>query len=107
MKPGPLRQLTGALGLIGLTPTALLLGQGAVSAGEAALRSLVTLVAVVAVGRLAAWWLTTTATAFESRSQAPADAPTGRRQTDGRNEEVRDDDPRTAGVASQPAGNSR
>ncbi|QBI21254.1 hypothetical protein ER308_17875 [Egibacter rhizosphaerae] len=52
MDVGPLRRMIGALGLIGLAPTAWLLITGGISPPTAAIRGLATLVAVVLVGRL-------------------------------------------------------
>jgi len=65
MSTGPLRRLFGTLGLFALVPTAALLATGAVEPGEAALRAAVTVLAVVALGRVANWWLSSAASAFE------------------------------------------
>jgi uncharacterized membrane protein YraQ (UPF0718 family) len=81
MRPGPLRQLMGAAGLVGLAPTAALLAQGALSPAAAALRALATLFVVVVVGRVIGWWLGATARGFERQAWA-AEAPPNRRHDD-------------------------
>lgn len=53
MSTGPLRRLTGALGLLALVPIALHLATGAITAEEAAIRGLVVLVVTLAVGHVA------------------------------------------------------
>lgn len=67
MSPGPLRRSAGALGLMALAPTAVMLVMGSVSLADAALRAGVTLVVVVTVGRVVGWWLSATARRFERR----------------------------------------
>ena len=98
MKPGPLRQLTGAVGLVALVPTAVLLAQGAHTPWQAAVRALMTLVGVTVIGRIAAWWLTATAGAFERRTETATSPETGP-ATMGR----RRDDPRHAIDAQGPS----
>ncbi|HVL99739.1 MAG TPA: hypothetical protein VM324_10660 [Egibacteraceae bacterium] len=80
MKPGPLRRLTGALGLVALAPTAAMLALGALTLADAALRAGVTLVGVTAIGRGAGWWLSSTAARFERRTPAADPDPADRRR---------------------------
>jgi hypothetical protein len=77
--------MAGVLGLLALTPTALLLAQGAVGPSEAAGRAVATLVGVMVIGRLAAWWLGAAAGEVERRSEAeaPRDSRAMRRGSDG------------------------
>ena len=90
MKPGPLRQLAGMMGLLALTPTALLLAQGALSPLQAAVRAVVTLIGVVAVARTVAWGLAAAAGSMERSVEGAPPAPAagapvatpGRRSTD-------------------------
>lgn len=87
MSPGPLRRMLGALGLAALAPVALRLVDGSMSATDAALRAVATLVAVVVVGRLAGTWLDQVAHSYdregirarglESTSSTPAGGADG------------------------------
>ena len=70
MSAGPLRRLLGALGLAMLAPIAWRLAEGALDPVEAATRAVVTLVIVVALGRLASAWLHTVASTYDSRATA-------------------------------------
>jgi len=98
MSTGPLRRLFGTLGLFALVPTAALLATGAVEPGEAAMRAAVTVLAVVALGRVTNWWLSSAASAFEREAdeagaadaagaadstRAPGDDRPQRRRSDG------------------------
>lgn len=65
MSVGPLRRLTGAVGLVALVPTAWLLATNAITLTDAALRAGVTLVVVVAAGRLVGWVVGGLAGSFE------------------------------------------
>ena len=69
MSPGPLRRLLGALGLVALAPIALRLVDGSLSPADAAVRAVVTLLAVVVIGRIFGTWLRQVATTYE---RAPA-----------------------------------
>ncbi len=53
MNAGPLRRTTGTIGLIALTPVALMLALGMLSAEEAAVRAVIVALLVVVLGRLA------------------------------------------------------
>lgn len=75
MSPGPLRRLTGAVGLVALAPTAVMLVVGSVSLADAALRAGATLAVVTVGGRLTGWWLSSMASQFERRRSATADEP--------------------------------
>ena len=68
MSVGPLNRLTGTVGLVALAPTALLSATGSLTAGDTAVRAGVTFAAVVAVRRVARWYLAATAGALERRS---------------------------------------
>lgn len=65
MKPGPLRRMTGSLGLVGLVPIAVLLLDGRLTTVEAAQRAVVLLLVVVTVGRVFGAYLTSIATRFD------------------------------------------
>jgi hypothetical protein len=54
---GPVRRAAGMLGLLALAPTAIGLLSGTLSARDAAVRAAVTMMAAVAVARIASWWL--------------------------------------------------
>lgn len=69
MSPGPLRRMLGALGLAALAPVALRLVDGSMSATDAALRAVATLVAVVVVGRLAGTWLDQVAHTYDRQGR--------------------------------------
>ncbi len=86
MSPGPLRRLSGALGLLALLPTAYLLAVGAITLLEGAWRASATLLAVVVVGRLASWIITGLARSFERvppGSEQEQDGGTGHVAGDG------------------------
>ena len=86
MSPGPLRRLAGACGLLGLVPTAVLLGTGALPLVDAALRAGATLLAVVVIGRLAGWGLGFMAAELERTGRPENAAPDAqpRRRADDR-----------------------
>lgn len=73
MKTGPLRRAVGAVGLVALAPTAYMLAVDLITPQDAAVRAGATLAAVVVVGRVARWWLSATAAAFERSSPRPED----------------------------------
>lgn len=77
MRSGPLRRLVGAFGLVALVPTAVLLLQGGLSPGVAALRALATLGVAVLLGRGVGWWLSATARGFERRGRATSSHDAG------------------------------
>lgn len=77
MSVGPLRRLTGAVGLIALLPTAWLLATNAITLTDAAVRMIVTLVVVVAVGRLIGMVVGGLAGSFERDEEAAAEAQEG------------------------------
>lgn len=74
MSPGPLRRLLGALGLVALAPIALRLVDGSMSPADAAVRAVMTLLAVVVLGRLLGTWLRQVAATYDRRD--PAGGPT-------------------------------
>lgn len=53
MNTGPLRRTTGTIGLIVLTPVAVMLALGMLSAEEAAVRAVIVALVVLVLGRLA------------------------------------------------------
>lgn len=53
MQVGPLRRLTGTIGLLALVPIAVMLATGAITPVDAAVRGIVAGVAVVVIGRVA------------------------------------------------------
>ena len=67
MSPGPLRRLLGALGLLALAPIAYRLVEGSMTAVDAAVRAVATLVVVVVLGRLVGGWLATVAHAYDQQ----------------------------------------
>jgi hypothetical protein len=73
MTPGPLRRLLGALGLLALGPVALRLATGSLTATDAAVRALITLLVVVVLGRLASAWLGHVAATYERQGQEEAE----------------------------------
>lgn len=73
MTPGPLRRTAGAVGLLALTPIALLLLTGEIGPTAAAQRSVVVLVLVVVAGRLTGSWLGSLVDRFEH--EGAADGP--------------------------------
>lgn len=80
MSPGPLRRLLGALGLIALAPIALRLVQGSLAPTDAAVRAVVTLLAVMVVGRLFGGWLGQVAAGYDrepTRQPATERVPAG------------------------------
>lgn len=76
MSPGPLRRLSGAVGLVALVPTAWLLANGAITLVDAAIRAIATLLVVVAVGRVIGWVVGGLAGSFE-REEAESDVSGG------------------------------
>lgn len=83
MSSGPLRQVIGAVGLLGLLPTAWLLAAGALTPVQAAVRAVVTLLGVIVVGRVVAWWLSSIARNLERHADTSDDDRPRRRRTDG------------------------
>lgn len=81
MSPGPLRRLTGAIGLLALAPTAVMLTTDAITVADAALRAGVTLVGVILLGRVTGWWLSSMARGLE-RDAAPDPGVPRRRASD-------------------------
>ena len=89
---GPVRRAAGMLGLLALAPTAIGLLSGTLTPADAAVRAAATMVAAVAVARLASWWLRSAVErpepeqAGEGSSAPGADGPAGtaprRRSTD-------------------------
>lgn len=73
MPVGPLRRFVGILGLVALVPTLLMVAQGEVSLVDAAVRATVTVVVVLALGRVVSWGMG--ALASDVESSAPARAP--------------------------------
>lgn len=97
MDVGPLRRLIGALGLVCLVPIAWLLATGAITLLDAAFRALITLVAVLVVGRVLGWFVEGLAVSVRDQGKgAPVDAaPRGERSTrrrDGEDEAGQDAD---------------
>lgn len=80
MSVGPLRRLTGAVGLVALVPTAWLLATNAITLTDAAMRATATLIAVVAVGRVIGWVVGGLAGSFE-RDEHDGGAPAGESPT--------------------------
>ena len=71
MSPGPLRRTVGVLGLLALTPIAVLLLTGEISPVVAAQRAIVVLVLTILVGRVARSWLGSVAQRLERVERAP------------------------------------
>lgn len=85
MSPGPLRRLTGTLGLVALAPTALMLAMDRITPLDAALRAAATLLAAMLIGRVADWWVSAIARGLELPDDAGdelEDAPPRRRRDD-------------------------
>lgn len=76
MSIGPLRRSIGALGLLAMLPVAAMLILGALEPVDAARRSLVTLIGLLVLGRLASWGCHGIASAIERSGMAPGDAET-------------------------------
>lgn len=90
MSPGPLRRLSGALGLAMLAPIAWLLASGGLTLTEAAFRATVVLVAVLVSGRVVRWFVEGLALTVRpvQRGQEPdVDPARNRRASDGRSEQ--------------------
>lgn len=83
MSSGPLRQVVGAVGLLCLLPTAWLLATGALTPVQSAVRALATLLGVLIVGRIAAWWLDSVARTLEKHGDDDGNDRPRRRRTDG------------------------
>lgn len=80
MSIGPLRRSVGALGLLALVPLAGMLVVGTLDPVDAAQRALVTLIALLVLGRLASWGVHGLASAVERHPAAVDDD--GRRDAD-------------------------
>jgi hypothetical protein len=70
MRPGPIRRLLGALGLLALTPIGWRLLDGSLAPVDAAVRAVVTLVLVAAVGRIVGMWVSQIAHGYDPRTVA-------------------------------------
>jgi hypothetical protein len=70
MSTGPLHRLAGALGLLALAPTAVLLAGGLITPADAALRAVVTLAGVLVLARIARWWVSVVLARFEREAEA-------------------------------------
>ena len=86
MQTGPLRRLVGAVGLIALVPTALLLIGGDITAVDAAVRALVTMLGVVVIGRATGAFLDRQARRLEA---VPSEETVPRRRTGDREPQAR------------------
>ena len=75
MQIGPLRRLTGFVGLVALVPTAVLLIAGDITAVDAAVRALVTTVGVVLIGRVTGAFLDREARRLEDTAAARVACP--------------------------------
>ena len=75
MTPGPLRRTAGAVGLLALTPVALLLLSGEIGPIAAAQRAVVVLVLVVVAGRLTGSWLGSLVDRFEDGGRSSGAEP--------------------------------
>lgn len=83
MSIGPLRRSVGALGLVALIPVAAMLVVGTLHPVEAAQRAVVTLAALLVLGRLASWGVDGMASSLE---RASGDGPADRRSDERRQE---------------------
>lgn len=81
MSAGPIQRIAGGVGLAALAPTAYLLATGSLSVEDAAIRALVTLAAVMVVGRAADRSLSRLADVLE-REGSSADAQRDRNHAD-------------------------
>lgn len=73
MSTGPLRRMVGTCGLVALSPTAVMLAQDVISPADAGRRAVATLAAATVLGRVATWWLSSTATTFERSAPGEED----------------------------------
>lgn len=80
MSIGPLRRSIGALGLLALVPVASMLVVGTLDPVDAARRSLVTLIGLLVLGRLASWGVHGIASAVERGRTGPGEG-TGEAET--------------------------
>lgn len=80
MSIGPLRRSIGALGLLALVPVAGMLVAGTLDPVDAAQRSLVTLIGLLVLGRLATWGVHGIASSIE-RSGTEAEESAGETET--------------------------
>lgn len=74
MSIGPLRRSIGALGLLALVPVAAMLVVGTLDPVDAAQRSVVTLIGLLVLGRLASWGVHGIASAVERGGTEPLGA---------------------------------
>ncbi|MBW3657188.1 MAG: hypothetical protein KY457_01015 [Actinobacteria bacterium] len=74
MSVGPLRRSIGALGLLALVPVAAMLVVGTLDPVDAAKRSLVTLIGLLVLGRLASWGVHAIASTVERGGTEPEGA---------------------------------
>lgn len=95
MSIGPLRRSVGALGLLALVPVAAMLVAGTLDPVDAAQRALLTLIAVLVLGRVANWGVHRMATAVERTASVVADGQ--RRDAPRRDAGPREDDPEHPG----------
>lgn len=77
MSVGPLRRLSGALGLVALSPVALRLAEGAMDPVDAAVRAIATLVVVLLVGRVLGTWIGRVAASYDRPDDAVRRGPVG------------------------------
>lgn len=76
MSAGPIQRAMGALGLVALAPTAVMLASGAITSADAAVRAVVTVVATLVLARLADLWFRSVAGSLERQAESPgADEP--------------------------------
>lgn len=71
MPIGSLRRSVGALGLVSLVPVAAMLLAGTLSPVDAARRVVLSVLAVLVLGRLAAWGIAATAASIEQAGPVP------------------------------------
>ena len=75
MSPGPIRRAAGAVGLVALAPTAVMLMTDSITPSVAAVRAAITLVFAVGLARLAAWWLESIAQSHQRAASKLQPAP--------------------------------
>lgn len=90
MSPGPIRRAAGAVGLVALVPTAVMLMTDSITPSVAAVRAAITLVFAVGLARLAAWWLESIAQSHQRAATRSQSVP-----------------PEASALGSRPIGGSR
>lgn len=82
MSAGPIQRAMGAVGLIALAPTAVMLATDAITPADAAVRAVATVAGILVISRLVDLWFRSVAGSLERKAEQsqPTPSPEGPRR---------------------------